>query len=127
MRLQQIASLSLLSLGLLTRHAGANPVPFPNALAFAEAAPQVVVCNAGTISCGSICCTSQQHCRSPGLCGEGAAAGGNVFTSTFLITTTQAAVITSLVVFTSGNAATATAVPTLTGNAGSSVIGAYPT
>ncbi|KAI5855992.1 hypothetical protein BZA05DRAFT_442659 [Tricharina praecox] len=128
MRLQQIASLSLLSLGLLTRYVAANPVP--NALAFAEAVPQ----DACPIDCGSICCTLSQHCASTSTCGEGAAAvedGSNVFTSTFLITRTEAAVITSLVVFTStGAVATGTgtaAMPTMGITTGGSVIVPYPT
>jgi len=124
MRSQQIASLSLLSLGLLTRHVAANPLP--NALALAEAVPQPC-----PIDCGSICCTLAQHCSSASTCGEGPAPDGEVlFTSTFLITRTEAAVITSLVVFTSGVAdiATGTAgVTTVVGTSGASVVPAYPT
>jgi hypothetical protein len=116
MRLPQIASVSLLSLGLIAQVA-ANPVPVPVPVpkAFALALPELTErTDSCPISCNTICCTTSQYCSSwaNSQCGEGegtndtgsttttaaaaATTGTQYYTSTILITKTGIDVITSV-------------------------------
>ncbi|KAF8252399.1 hypothetical protein K440DRAFT_658199 [Wilcoxina mikolae CBS 423.85] len=104
MRLSQLASLSLLSLGLFTRHAAANPLPIALAEPLAEPVPQNCPVPCGT----NFCCTANQYCRVSGSqCGEGtdpnAVVAGTiqVFTSTYVTTRVDTNVQTIVSVYSS--------------------------
>ncbi|KAF8540007.1 hypothetical protein BDD12DRAFT_881290 [Trichophaea hybrida] len=104
MRLSQFASLSLLSLGLVTRHAAANPLPIALAEPLAEPVPQSCPVPCGT----NLCCKSTQYCQALGSqCGEGtdpntAIVGTyQVFTSTYLTTRVDTNVQTIISVYSS--------------------------
>jgi hypothetical protein len=136
MRLSQLASLSLFSLGLVTRHAVANPLPLALAEALAEPVPQNC-----PVPCGSnLCCAATQYCEVSGSqCGEGTGpntANGNflVWTSTFVTTRVDTNVQTIVSVYSSlinpsvssGYVTATWTAPTVTGSNPSSG-GVYPT